>query len=299
MQALCEGSASQTASGFLGGAVRYLKQAQMSEEVPERKRYYQDRRLGGFCFSDERHQWPVSDCTAESLSALAALESRLGPEAQLEPARIVEAVRFVLSRQNSDGGWGSFERRRGPLFLERLNPFEMFANCMVEHSYIECTGSCLHGLRRVLECFEEVLPSEECARVCAAMRKGADWLRKQQQRDGSWPGCWGVHFTMAEFAHQLGFRQSLGRKGEDVMAACPLPQKAALDGIEMHFEQLIAQVRAQIVVIAPKIEPSVGPDAAKPATGGQIRKDPRQVEHVGFPFWPIEATRVFSLGIGL
>lgn len=44
-------------------------------------------------------------------------------------------------------------------------------------------------------------------------------------------------------------------KGEDALTACQLSEKAALGGIEMHFEHLIAQVRPQIVVIAPKIEP--------------------------------------------
>jgi lanosterol synthase len=232
VQALCEGPASQTASRFLSGAVRYLKRAQMIEEVPEPERYYQDRRLGGFCFSDERHQWPVSDCTAEALSALGALESCLGPEAQLEPARIVEAVRFVLSRQNANGGWGSFERRRGSPFLERLNPFEMFANCMVEHSYIECTGSCLHGLRRTLERFEEALPAEEQARVRAAMRKGADWLRKQQQQDGSWPGFWGIHYTYGTLFGITGLLASGAKRSDEaILRACRwLVQARLADG---------------------------------------------------------------------
>ena len=104
---------------------------------------------------------------------------------------------------------------------------------------------------------------------------------------------------VSEFTHELGFRQPLGRKGEDALTACRLPQKAALGGIEMHFEHLIAQARAQIVVIAPKIKPPVGPDAPKPATGRQVGKDAIQVEHLGFPFWVIEATRVQGLGIDL
>ena len=88
---------------------------------------------------------------------------------------------------------------------------------------------------------------------------------------------------MAEFAHQIGFRQPLGRKAEDALAACQLPEKAALGGIEMHFEHLIAQARTQIVVIAPKIEPPVGAGASKPATGHQIRKDPRKARACRLP----------------
>jgi len=47
---------------------------------------------------------------------------------------------------------------------------------------------------------------------------------------------------VSEFTHELGFRQPLGRKGEDALTACRLPQKAALGGIEMHFEHLIARM---------------------------------------------------------
>src|SRR6266704_1196375 len=58
---------------------------------------------------------------------------------------------------------------------------------------------------------------------------------------------------VCKFAHQLGFRQSLGRKREDTLTACWLPQEAALGGIEVQFEHLVAQVRTEIVVIAPEV----------------------------------------------
>src|SRR5215471_364785 len=83
---------------------------------------------------------------------------------------------------------------------------------------------------------------------------------------------------VSEFAQQLGFRQSLWRKGEDALTACQLTEKAALGSIEMHFEHPIAQVRPQIVVIASQVEPPVGADATKPATGRQVSKDALQVE---------------------
>src|SRR5262249_60675850 len=60
---------------------------------------------------------------------------------QVSPERLEAAVRFILSRQNADGGFGTYERRRGLAFLERLNPSQMFGDCVTELSYIECTAS--------------------------------------------------------------------------------------------------------------------------------------------------------------
>ena len=104
---------------------------------------------------------------------------------------------------------------------------------------------------------------------------------------------------VAKFTHQGSFCQALGSKRDGGLTACWLANEAALIGIEAQFEYLVAQAGAQIVVIASKVEPPVDPDAAKLATGGQVRKDARQVEHPGFPFGSIESTRVQGLRIGL
>ena len=104
---------------------------------------------------------------------------------------------------------------------------------------------------------------------------------------------------MSKFTHQVSFCQALWGKSDDGLTACWLPEEAALVGIEVQFEHLVAQVRTQIVVITPQAKPPVGANAAKPATGRQVRKDAIQVEHLGFAFWTIEATRMQGLGIGL
>lgn len=109
---------------------------------------------GGWCFGDPAHGWPVSDCTAEAISALLLCHrvSDLVPDAdRIAPVRLEAAVRFLLDRQNADGGFATYERRRGGKRLERLNPSEMFGACMTEGSYIECTASAIRALRHVLD----------------------------------------------------------------------------------------------------------------------------------------------------
>ena len=73
-----------------------------------------------------------------------------------------DAVDVMLSLQNPDGGFASYEIIRGPQWLELLNPAEVFGTCggvlfrthikgivgriMIEHNYPECTTSVLTAL---------------------------------------------------------------------------------------------------------------------------------------------------------
>ena len=77
--------------------------------------------------------------------------------------RICDAVDLLLSLQNRDGGYASFELSRGWKFLECLNPSEIFgtnlvngiaAGIVVDSSYTECTCSALLALKK----FKELYP---------------------------------------------------------------------------------------------------------------------------------------------
>jgi lanosterol synthase len=159
VQAICDGPADaiERMATPLRKAQAYLRESQMRVEIEDRERWYRDRRKGGWCFSDEHHQWPVSDCTAEALSAALALEGRVPEEERISDEWLAEAAAFVLSRQNPDGGFGSYERTRGTTALEMINPSEMFGNCMVELSYVECSASCVAGLARFRRRYPGVL----------------------------------------------------------------------------------------------------------------------------------------------
>ncbi len=148
--------------------------------------------VGGWCFGDPHHHWPVSDCTAEALVAL----HDLGDAApRLTDRRIAAAVRFLLDRHNADGGFGSYEARRGNALLEQLNPSEMFGGCMSEHSYIECTASCAQGLAAVLEHRAGALDPRLEERARRAIKAAGRYLVQAQELSGAWPGVWGIHYT--------------------------------------------------------------------------------------------------------
>jgi len=99
----------------------------------------------------------------------------------------------MLSYQNSDGGWPSYENQRGPAWLEMLNPADCFDGIMVDYSYVECTGSCIQALLRFLHYYQDYKADQ----IKAAVRKGAKFFQKKQKPDGGWHGCWGVCYTYA------------------------------------------------------------------------------------------------------
>src|SRR5690606_30764517 len=148
IQALCEGPELGAARTLVDRASAWLPIAQLRQDIPSGRKHYREPARGGWGFANEHHPWPVSDCTAEALEALLHAEHRGWDHAaqRLDITRKLAAVEFILLRQNDDGGFGSYEARRGSMVLKRFNPAEMYGNCMLEYSYAECTASCIRGL---------------------------------------------------------------------------------------------------------------------------------------------------------
>jgi lanosterol synthase len=176
--------------------------------------------IGGWCFGNGEHRWPVVDCTAEALVAVLGAHSIPGliSAAERIPAdRLELAVAFILSRQNPDGGFGTYERRRGGRLLDMANPFELFGRCMTECSYIECTSSAVKALAR----YRALLRTRSASALDRAILVACEYLKVRQRIDGSYPGSWGINFTYATFF----VTEALHETGDARHA--PLIQKAA------------------------------------------------------------------------
>jgi squalene/oxidosqualene cyclase-like protein len=171
-----------------------LAEMQECEELPRGNAQRRDPILGGWCFSDGAHRWPVSDCTSEALIAILAchgVPDLITPEHRIPTDRLRAAAGFILSRQNRDGGFGTYERRRGGRLVERLNPSEMFGQCMTELSYLECTASAI----RALQLFVRAGLAEDPAPALQAVGSAVKLVLSRQREDGSWSGFWGINFV--------------------------------------------------------------------------------------------------------
>ena len=231
LQALLElRTPNKTTLSAIERAHEFLKQAQMTEELPDYERYWRDPALGGWCFSNGEHRWPVSDCTAEALSGLLMAYEHPAYEGKprLADVHLLQAAKFIISRQNKDGGFGTYEKRRAGRLLEFINPSEMFGQCMTELSYVECTASSLAALCH----FRKQFPDLSDRAIDQSIEKAVHLLRKKQLPDGSYQGFWGINYTYATFHVAKAFRMTGMTQDDEVLtrAAQWLKSKQREDG---------------------------------------------------------------------
>ena len=197
IQALVEGPRTELADTIVRDACHWLPSAQLLENIVGGARHYRAPAYGGWGFANEDHPWPVSDCTAEALEALMRAEQAGISDAagRLPLSSKLAAMEFILLRQNEDGGFGSYESRRGSMALRRYNPSEIYGNCMLEYSYTECTGSCVRGLAYALRELGDDVPPDLARRTAEAIDRGCAFLLAQERARGGWLGFWGINVT--------------------------------------------------------------------------------------------------------
>lgn len=172
----------------------FIKNSQVTEDCPGDLSYwYRHISKGAWPFSTADHGWPISDCTAEGLKA-ALLLSKLPSDIVGEPSevkRLYDAVNVILSLQNDDGGFATYELTRSYPWLELLNPAETFGDIVIDYPYVECTSAAIQALVS----FKRLYPGHRREEIENCIKQAARFIEKIQAADGSWYGSWAVCFT--------------------------------------------------------------------------------------------------------
>ena len=164
------------------------------ESAEMRQKYFRHVSEGGWPFSTAAHGWPISDCTAEGLKAVLLLRNHRCIQdacAVIDDERLYKALEVLLTLQNVDGGWATYENNRGYSWYEWLNPSEVFGDIMIDYSYVECSMASLSAVYM----FHQEFPMHRTREVQAAIKAGRRFIRSIQREDGSWYGSWGCCFT--------------------------------------------------------------------------------------------------------
>jgi squalene-hopene/tetraprenyl-beta-curcumene cyclase len=132
----------------------------------------------GWAFEHRNEFYPDVDDTAMVLLALA--ESQASDPAA-HRAAVKRGLDWLVAMQSKDGGWAAFDADNDWSFLRNV-PFADH-NAMLDPTCADITG-------RVLE----ALAAHGLGRDHAAVRRGVEWLIRNQEADGSWYGRWGVAY---------------------------------------------------------------------------------------------------------
>ncbi|KAI7871654.1 terpenoid cyclases/protein prenyltransferase alpha-alpha toroid [Spinellus fusiger] len=173
--------------------LEFIDITQIRKNAPNAKRAYRHDCKGAWPFSTRDQGYTVSDCTAEGLKAAIMLQQTCGMPQSISLERLRDAADILLGMQNADGGFASYERIRGPGWLETLNPAEVFGNIMTEYSYPECTTAVLTGLSK----FREIDPEYRKDEIIKVSKRALTYIKRSQNEDGSWYGSWAICFTYA------------------------------------------------------------------------------------------------------
>lgn len=223
LQALANTTEANEVTNSIDRAAEFLVSQQIRESFNGFETAFRNDPKGGWCFAGIWHGWPVTDCTAEAI--LGVLATR--PNA-IDSTAVREAIDFMLSGQNTDGGFGSYEARRTRSNLEWLNPAEMFGESMTENSYVECTASCLEAIASIRTHFPSIVDGA----LDRSVSRGDAWLRQTQESDGSWRGVWGVQYIYGTLFGIRGLKAAGASPGDAALRlACKwLLEKQREDG---------------------------------------------------------------------
>ncbi|MEM7541703.1 MAG: squalene--hopene cyclase [Pseudomonadota bacterium] len=159
---------------------------------------------GGWAFQYENDKYPDVDDTGMVLMALL----RAGAHDQEHKLkRINQAVNWVLGLQNPDGSWGAFDIGNNHEYLNHI-PFADHG-ALVDPGTADLTARCIELLAMLG--YEKTFPP---------MARAIEFLKQDQEDDGSWYGRWGVNYIYGTWS----VLSALAVVGEDI--AQPYVRKA-------------------------------------------------------------------------
>lgn len=228
-------------------ALSFVERMQVREEVAQHKLFFRHDSIGGWPFSNAPHGWPITDCTAEGIKCLLLGIDSGQLHAPALQQHLQQSCDLLLSFQNANGGWASYELTRGPKWLEWLNPAEVFGDIMIDYAYTECSSACVQALIH----FHKQYHAYRTTEVLKAIQSGISFILQKQRADGSWYGSWAVCFTYGtwfacealsayvqqDYATQITSIHNALQKAGDFLCRHQLPD----GGWGEHFESSVTK----------------------------------------------------------
>ncbi len=160
---------------------------------------------GGWYFEFNNEFYPDVDDSAQVILALNHVETS---DQRFQAESVKHALEWILSMQCRNGGWASFDKNNNRMVFQAI-PFADH-NAMLDPATVDITG-------RVLEC----LATQGFSLKDRPVQRAIQFLRSEQEADGSWFGRWGVNYLYGTMCVLRGL-EAIGFDQND-----PMVQQAA------------------------------------------------------------------------
>jgi squalene-hopene/tetraprenyl-beta-curcumene cyclase len=156
-----------------------------------------DLRPGGWAFQYENAHYPDLDDTAVVVMALDRSQ-----DGQFTPA-IERATEWVEGMQSSNGGWAAFEVDNEHYYLNHI-PFADHG-ALLDPPTVDVTARCLGMLAQLGK-----------TKDYPAAARAIEYLRREQEADGSWFGRWGTNYIYGTWSALIALN-AIGVENYDPM----------------------------------------------------------------------------------
>ena len=181
----------QSNRGSLSRAHNWLKSVQLADEPGDWRIRRPNLAGGGWAFQFANPHYPDVDDTA--VVGFAMAEANL-PD--LEES-IHRATHWIAGMQSENGGFGAFDVDNTYYYLNEI-PFADHG-ALLDPPTVDVSARCAMLMARLSKEHEEYLP---------ALQRTIDYIRKDQEADGSWFGRWGTNYIYGTWSVLLGLEQT-------------------------------------------------------------------------------------------
>ncbi|MEQ8193829.1 MAG: squalene--hopene cyclase, partial [Rhodospirillales bacterium] len=143
-------------------------------------------RPGGWAFQYWNDYYPDVDDTAVVAMAMHRADQHAYKES------IERAAEWIIGMQSKNGGWGAFDAENEYFFLENI-PFADHG-ALLDPPTVDVSARCVGMLAQL-----------GYGNDHPAVKRGLDYLRKEQEEDGSWFGRWGTNYIYGTWSALSAF----------------------------------------------------------------------------------------------
>lgn len=175
----------------LTNAYNWLKSVQLSDEPGDWRVSRPDLAGGGWAFQYANPHYPDVDDTA--IVAFAMADSNL-PDLD---ESIHRATRWIEGMQSKNGGYGAFDVDNTYYYLNEI-PFADHG-ALLDPPTADVSARCGMLMAKA---------GKDQGQYQLALERTINYLRKEQEKDGSWFGRWGTNYVYGTWSVLLGLEQT-------------------------------------------------------------------------------------------